>query len=65
LSIALYQRFVENAGIIVPGYVLGVSVTEHDAIVSQIEIVPEEERSEIERELRSRNLNGRIIFLDE
>ncbi len=59
---ALYQRFAKHANIVVPGYVVDISVNEHGGLVSQIETIPMNERSEVERKIRDRNLNGRLSF---
>ncbi len=59
---AIYQKFTEDAVIFVPGYVMGVSVNEYGRMVSQIETIPLNEHSEVERKIRERNLNGPLNF---
>lgn len=60
----LYQRFSENADVIVPGYILGISIDGSGRILSQVEPVSIEERPQIETKLRARNLKGLIEFRD-
>ncbi len=59
---AIYQRFTEDAVIFVPGYVMGVSVNEHNVMISQIETISLKEQPDIEIKLRAQNLKGALNF---
>jgi hypothetical protein len=61
-SQALCNRFGRDADIVVPGYVAATTVSEHGAIISEIDIIPAQDRPEIKRKLRERGMEGVLSF---
>ncbi len=57
-----YNRFANDAHIIVPGYIRQTSIDAYGMPVSDIEIIPLEEKEEITKKLREKQLSGPITF---
>lgn len=59
---ALYNRFSENAGIIVPGFLNNFTVGPNGRLVSLVEMIPKEKKSELRSSFRENNYKGPLTF---
>lgn len=59
---ALYNRFSENASIIVPGFLNNFAAGPNGKLVSLVEMVPPEKKPELRSTFKEHNYNGPLIF---
>jgi hypothetical protein len=59
---ALYDKFSENAFIIVPGYLKDFASGPGGALISSIEFIPSKKKSEIRNLFKQNNYNGKLLF---
>ncbi|MFH1802387.1 MAG: hypothetical protein ABH864_02950 [archaeon] len=61
-SQAACDRFGREAPVLVPGYVIATTVSEHGRIVSEVDPVPRSDKRPIMRKLREREIIGKVDF---
>ncbi|MBT4577269.1 hypothetical protein HOB91_02985 [Candidatus Woesearchaeota archaeon] len=59
---ALYNRFAENAFIIVPGYLNGFASGPGGALLSSVEFIPPNKKAEVRKVFKQHNYNGKLLF---